>query len=217
MQTANVNLPITITGRNVNITEEMRQYARKKVESLHLDYPRIIEARVILDVQNSFQYFAEVVLYCANHITIEASSTTEDCHASIDETMSKIARRMRKYKTRMLKRTHRPRKGQPMTIAEAIYTPELSDVEPDEDESVPYIVHKESYRLRPLFVDEAIMEMEMNDRPFLMFQNQKSHRLAVIYRKDNGDYALVEPQDIPDFSANGSNGSNGSHPVESGN
>ncbi len=208
MQTANVNLPITVTGRNVNITEEMRQYAHKKVESLHLDYPRIIEARVILDTENSFKYFAEVILYCANHITIEASTISEDCHASIDETMSKIARRMRKYKTRMLNRTHRPRKGKMRTISEAVYTPELPETEEQTEESysdpIPYIVHKESYRIRPLYVDEAIMEMEMNDdRPFLIFQNQKSHALAVIYRQKNGDYGLVEPQELP-IGLNGS-------------
>ncbi len=47
MQTQNVNLPITVTGRHVSITEPIRDYAHKKIEGLHLDYPKIIEARVI--------------------------------------------------------------------------------------------------------------------------------------------------------------------------
>lgn len=47
MQTANVNLPITVTGRHVEVTTAMRDFAHKKVEGLHLDYPRIIEAKVI--------------------------------------------------------------------------------------------------------------------------------------------------------------------------
>ena len=49
MQTANVTLPITVTGRHVEVTTAMRDFAHKKVEGLHLDYPRIIEAKVILD------------------------------------------------------------------------------------------------------------------------------------------------------------------------
>jgi putative sigma-54 modulation protein len=105
MQIHNVNLPITVTGRHVSVTEAMRDYAYKKVENLHLDYPRIIDAKVILDVENKERQKAEIVLHCANHITIEVDTTTGDIYSAIDESVSKLARRMRKYKTRLLKRT----------------------------------------------------------------------------------------------------------------
>ena len=55
MQVRNVNLPITVTGRHVTVTDAMREHAHKKVEGLHLDYPKIIEAKVILDVQKNRQ------------------------------------------------------------------------------------------------------------------------------------------------------------------
>ena len=58
MQTANVNVPIKVTGRHVSVTEAIKDYARHKVEHLHLDYPRIIEAHVILDVEKH-RHFAE--------------------------------------------------------------------------------------------------------------------------------------------------------------
>ena len=108
MQVQNVNLPITVTRRHVSVTEKMREYAEKKVAGLHLDYPKIIEAKVLLNVEQE-RHIAEIILFCANHIVIEAHSTTPDMYASIDETISKIARRMRKHKTRMLK-SHRPKK-----------------------------------------------------------------------------------------------------------
>ena len=93
MQKHNVNLPIVVTGRHVDITEAIRDYAHKKIEGLHLDYPRIIEAKVILDVQ-SHRQIAEIILFCANHIVIEVDTTTEDIYSAIDESISKIARRM---------------------------------------------------------------------------------------------------------------------------
>lgn len=196
MQTANVNLPITVTGRHESITEKMREYARKKVETLHLDYPRIIEAKVLLDVEKGFRQSAEIILHCANHITIDASTVTEDIYASIDETISKIARRMRKYKTRMLSRSHRPRKGKTKILPEQVFTPELPDTETDEStpDVEPHIIHKENFKIRPLFTDEAIMEMEMNERPFLVFQNQKNDKLAILFKRNDGDYGLIEPQ-----------------------
>ena len=191
MQVANVNLPITVTGRHISITDSMRDHAMKKVQGLHLDYPRIIEAKVLLDVHKNYQHFAEIVLFCADHITIEADSITEDMYASIDETIAKIARRMRKYKTRMLKSHRRPKRNQIQELSEMVYAAEIPE-EPAE-ELEPLIVHEENYRIRPLFTDEAIMEMEMSERPFIVFTNAKTQKLSVLFRRKDGDYGVIEP------------------------
>ncbi len=198
MQTANKDLPITVTGRHVSITEAMRDYALKKVQGLHLDYPRIIEAKVILDVPKGHRQFAEIILFCAGHITIEADSETTDIYASIDETISKIARRMRKYKTRLLSRKYRPRKSDAIRrLEEQVFTADSVE-QADEDEPVePVIVHKEKHAIRPLYPDEAIMDLEMSERPFVVFQNVRTTKLALIFRRKDGDYGMIEPQ-IPE-------------------
>lgn len=194
MQTANVNLPITVTGRHVDVTEAMREYAQKKVEGLHLDYPRIIEAKVILSVHSKTRMEAEILLFCANHIHIEATSETPDMYKSIDETISKIARRMRKHKTRLLK-SHRPRPNETIKyLNENVFRPEL----PAEDEEKvaepePHIIHKEHYRVRPLFTEEAIMEMELSERSFIVFENANNGKLTVLFLRKDGDYGMIEP------------------------
>ena len=193
MQVVNVNTPVTVTGRHVSITEPIREYAVKKVQGLHLDYPRIIEAKVLLDVHKNYQHFAEVVLYCADHITIEADTTSEDMYASIDQTLSKIARRMRKYKTRMLK-SHRPKKRPIRDLSEAVYSPEIPEERQEEPE--PLIIHKESYRIRPLFVDEAIEDMEVTERPFIVFEDAKTHCIRVVFRRNDGDYGMIDIGEI---------------------
>ncbi len=191
MQVKNVNLPIVVTGRHVSVTEAMRQHAEKKVAGLHLDYPKIIEAKVILNVENEDRHIAEIILFCANHITIEADTTGGDMYAAIDETISKIARRMRKHKTRMLK-SHRPKRQRAMReIPEAVFAPELPE-EP-ESEHEPVIVHKEKYKVKHLYSDEAIMDMEMNEKPFIIFHDAKTDRIAVLYRREDGDYGMVLP------------------------
>ncbi len=190
MQVTNVNLPITVTGRHVSVTEAMRDHAQKKVAGLHLDYPKIIEAKVILNVESD-RHIAEVILFCANHIVIEADSTSNDMYASIDETMSKIARRMRKHKTRMLK-SHRPKRQKEMRhLEEAVFLPELP-AEPEEEHE-PVLIHKEKYKIKHLFSDEAIMDMEMNEKPFLVYHDAKADRLSIIYRREDGDYGMIAP------------------------
>lgn len=190
MQVTNVNLPITVTGRHVSVTEAMRDYAEKKVAGLHLDYPKIIEAKVLLNVEQD-RHIAEIILFCANHIVIEADTMTQDMYASIDETISKIARRMRKHKTRMLSRSHRPEKKRKTTrlVEEAVFAAELPEA--PEVEHEPHIVHKEKYKIKHLFTDEAIMDMEMNEKPFILFHDGKTDQLAIIYRREDGDYGMI--------------------------
>jgi putative sigma-54 modulation protein len=200
MQRQNVNVAITITGRHVEITEAMRDHAYKKVEGLHLDYPKIIEAKVILDVQpHKKRHIAEIILFCANHITIEAHTETHDMYASIDETISKIARRMRKYKTRLL-RKHRPRNNESIRhLPEAVFSPAALDaLDPENtteeaEEMEPVIVHKENYRIRPLFQDEAMVDMELSEKPFVVFKNAKTDKLTILFRRNDGDYGMIEP------------------------
>lgn len=192
MQVTNVNLPITVTGRHVSVTEPMREYAEKKVSGLHLDYPKIIEAKVLLNVEQD-RHIAEIILFCANHIVIEADTTTQDMYASIDETISKIARRMRKHKTRMLK-SHRPKRQKAIRhLPESVYSAIIPD-EPEE-EHVPVIIHKENYKIKHLFTDEAIMDMEMNEKSFILFHDAKSDKLAILYRREDGDYGLIPAEE----------------------
>ena len=193
MQTANVDLNITITGRHVEITESIRDFVRKKIDSLHLDYPKIIEAKIVLDVQTHHRHFAEIILFCANHITIECSSTSGDLYAAIDETISKIARRMRKFKTRLMK-NHRPRSASIRHMDEHVYAPEVID-DHNTEEILPTLIHKENYRVRPLYPDEAITDLELGERGFTIFHNQDSHQVCILYRRSDGDYGMIEVAD----------------------
>jgi ribosome hibernation promoting factor len=206
MQIQNANPPIQVTGRHVSVTEAMKEYCRRKMTGLHLDYPKIIELQVILDVQK-YRHIAEVVLHCNNHITLEASSESEDMYASIDQVVDKIARQMRKYKTRLM-RQHRPRRHTIRHVEEKVLrwdwldqvdqapnhangAEALHDSESDSPEAS--VVHSEKYTVKPMFVEEAVLQMEMTPMQFLVFLNAKTEKVNVIYRRKSGDFGLIEP------------------------
>ena len=200
MQTANVRPPVTVTGRHLAITAAINDYAQKKVEGLHLDYPRIIDARVILEV-DKYRHRAEVVLVCCNHITIEASEESTDLYASMDQVISKVARQMRKYKTRLLK-SHRPHRNETVRYLEEqvfdadsfeefeqeITAPGYKEAPPE-----PEVIQTEKYPVKPMFVDEAVLQMDMSERQFVVFLNAKTDKVNVLYRRKKGDYGLIEP------------------------
>jgi putative sigma-54 modulation protein len=188
MQTTNLHPSVKVTGRHLAITDAINEYATHKIESLHLDYPKIIEAHVILGVEK-YRHWAEVVLICSNHITIEACEETDDLYAAIDAVMTKIARQMRKYKTRLL-RSHRPRKQDIRHLEEQILNPE--PIEEDEHHEHA-VVRTEKISLKPMFVDEAVLQLEMSARQFMVFMNARSSRVSVLYRRKSGDFGLIEP------------------------
>jgi len=190
MQVANANPEIKVTGRHVAVTDAIVDYARKKVEGLHLDYPRIIDAQVIVDVEK-YRHIAEVVLHCSNHITIDASAETGDLYASIDEAIGKIAQQMRKHKTRIM-RQHRPRRGQVRVVEEHILADEIP-AETDNDEE-PLVVRTEKYPVKPMFVDEAVLQLQMNtSQQFVVFLNARTEKVNVLYRRKQGNFGVIEP------------------------
>ncbi len=195
MQTANVNLPITVTVRHEQVTDALRDHATKKIESLHLDYPRIIEAKVILDVQKN-RHIAEIILFCANHITIEAHTEGKDMYAALDETIEKIARRMRKHKTRLLKK-HRPHRNESIRYLEERYFNEdvLDHPEDSDTDPIPFIVHPEKYSVRTMFKEDAIMQLELTDRPFVLYKSARRGCLTIVYRRKDGEYAAMDVND----------------------
>jgi putative sigma-54 modulation protein len=204
MQTKNANPPIQVTGRHVSVTEAMKEYCRRKVSTLHLDYPKIIEVQVILDVQK-YRHQAEVILHCSNHITLEASATSNDMYASIDQVVLRIARQMRKCKTRLM-RNHRPGRQQGREIAENlarwqwltskdVLEGALGEESENEVEvaSSPDLIQTEKYPVKPMSPEEAVLQMEFSKKQFLVFLNAKTEKVSVLYRRKHGDFGLIEP------------------------
>jgi putative sigma-54 modulation protein len=206
MQVQNANPPIQVTGRHVSVTEAMKEYCRRRLASLHLDYPKIIEVQIIMDVQK-YRHTAEVILHCSNHITLEASAESDDMYVSVDEVVDKIARQMRKYKTRLM-RHHRPRKHTIRHLEETVLRWEWVDdkeqaqvtevdlrdnPEPEPNSSEPTVIQSEKYPVKPMFIDEAVLQIEMSSQQFLVFLNAKTEKVNVVYRRKNGDFGLIEP------------------------
>ncbi|MCH7228386.1 ribosome hibernation-promoting factor, HPF/YfiA family [Haloferula sp. A504] len=194
MQTENVNLPITVTVRHESVTDSLRDYANKKIEGLNLDYPRIIEAKAILDVQKN-RHIAEILLFCTNHIVIEAHTEGQDMYAAIDETIDKIARRMRKQKTRLMKK-RRPHRNESIRYIDESHFDEsvLDHPEESENDPEPFLLHKERYSLRTMYKEDAVMELELSDKPFILYKSARRDCLSIIWRRKDGEYASIDVQ-----------------------
>lgn len=101
-------MPIEVTARHMDPSQELMSYAHDKAESLVDQFPRIEHVHVILD-EEKHRKIAEVVLQAKNHIRLEAEYTCDDMRAAIDEAMDKIEKQMRKQRDKI--QEHRARKA----------------------------------------------------------------------------------------------------------
>jgi putative sigma-54 modulation protein len=179
-------MEVIVTGRHLEVTPAIREYAAKKLDHIDIDFPRIISAHFIVEVEK-FRHIAELIVQCGNHITIEARDVEEDLYASIDRVVDKVARQMRKYKTKI--QNHRPRTHAPMHLDEHVLTHDLH-----EDEGTHRVVRTEQFAIKPMSVDEAVLQLELlSARQFLVFLNAENDKVNVLYRRKNGDFGLVQP------------------------
>ncbi len=219
MQTVNANKPVTVTARHMPVTDAIREYCHKKIDGLHLDYPKIVGAHFILAVDKHRQR-AELVLHCNNHITIESHNVCDDLYASIDAVINKSARQMRKYKTRLLRgfRPHRQKvrylkehvldtsfleaeaiasarklKNGSAAKAAALKPEKLAEPEVGAPAPSSKVVSTEKYAAKPMLLDEAVLQLELWERDFLVFLNVGTERLNVLYRRKDGGYSLIQP------------------------
>jgi putative sigma-54 modulation protein len=92
----------------------------------------------------------------------------------------------------MLK-SHRPKKQKDIRhLPYSIFDADIPEIPEESNEDLePVIVHEEKYKVKHLYRDEAIMDMEMNEKPFILFHDAKNDCLAILCKRLDGDYAMV--------------------------
>jgi len=174
---------IVVKTKNGTVTPIAKEYAQKKVSKLSrfFDNAQSVLAEVTLRSENETQ-IAEVTLRVGGLI-LRGEGQRPEMHSSIDEAVARIERQFEKYRTRIQKRIQGARS---MADGVAAAPPQAES----EDEQV---VRVKRFAMRPMTVEEAIMQMEMLDHDFFVFANAETGAINVVYRRRDKGYGLIEP------------------------
>ena len=176
-------MKFNFTGKQLEVTDSLRAYAEKKVGKIDKFFRYEAEAQVTLSKERG-RMTAEVTLKNGGHI-YRASNTSKDMYASLDACVSAIERQIRKNKTRLAKHL---RDG-------ALEEPEIPQ-ELWEEENEFDVVRVKRFDIKPMTVEEAILQMNLLSHQFFVFQNRsEDDAFAVVYRRNNGGYGLIEAED----------------------
>lgn len=180
---------MSIVGRNINITDAIKDYAEKRLLKLKKYFPYVIDTHVVLYTQKLNQV-AEVTIL-ANRFTIHGEERSPDLYASIDLVIEKLDAQLKKYKERLVEKHERQiRKEKELNLNISVF--EREDMEESRPE--PEIIHTQRMAIKPMSVDEALMQMDLINQDFLVFINDNSQGVNVLYRRRDGHYGLIVPE-----------------------
>ncbi len=178
-------MKITVRGKNIEVTPALVGYAEKKLGKLAKFFEGKAEAQVVLSVIRD-DHIVEVTVFF-NGLILRSEEKTGDMYASLDMVVDKLEKQVARYKTRLIRTLRR----QDLRIkAERLTVPAGSPSEGDTNK----VVKTKRFAIKPMPLDEAILQMNLLGHNFFVFANSESNQVNVLYRRKDGNYGLIEPE-----------------------
>ncbi|MFC7063338.1 ribosome hibernation-promoting factor, HPF/YfiA family [Halobacillus seohaensis] len=183
-------LNYNIRGENLEVTDPIKEYVEKKIGKLerYFETPPSSDVHVNLSVYNDEQKI-EVTIPMKN-LLLRAEEHNTDLYAAIDLVVDKLERQIRKYKTKVNRRS-RQDSAPKYVFAELEREAEEQRLE-EEDESEVKIVKTKRFDLKPMDSEEAALQMDMLGHAFYVFTNAYTDETNIVYKRRDGRYGLIE-------------------------
>ncbi|MEW4355271.1 ribosome-associated translation inhibitor RaiA [Streptococcus pneumoniae] len=174
----------SIRGENIEVTEAIRDYVVSKLEKIekYFQESQELHARVNLKVYREKTAKVEVTIPLGS-ITLRAEDISQDMYGSIDLVTDKIERQIRKNKTKI------ERKNRSKVATSQLFTDALVE---DADTGSAKVVRSKQIDLKPMDLDEALLQMELLGHDFFIYTDVEDNSTHVLYRREDGDVGLLE-------------------------
>ena len=178
-------MQVNITFRHLDSTEALKAHVADKIQHIQRYIDRPSEAHAVLYVEN-LHHHADITMK-AGPFFLRGRAKSEDMYASIDAAAEKIERQLKKHKEKLKnhKATAIPHNWVPVDVRHEVLRPEAPS---------DRIVKSTSFQAKPMSLDEAVLQMDLLDTEFFVFQNARSRTINVVYRREDGNLGLIEAQ-----------------------
>ncbi len=177
-------MDIMVRGKNIEVTPALVEYANRKLGKLSKFFGQEAGAQVAMSVVRE-NHIVEVTVNI-NGLILRGEESTGDMYASIDMVVAKLEKQVTKYKTRLNKSMRNKRLR---AANEKLISPFSGEEFEDRK-----IVKTKSFPLKPMDLEEAILQMNLLGHSFFVFANAQSNRVNVLYQRQDGDYGLIDPE-----------------------
>lgn len=169
-----------IRGKKIEVTDAIRDYMASKIERLekYLDDNDEVEAKAVVSTKGKEQK-VEVTIWSGKY-NIRAEESSEDLYAAMDLVIDKLERQFKKYRGKLSSKKNKV--NMDATIDAYFEVPEPNET----------IVRRKEVFLKPIDEEEAITQMELLGHTFFVFKNVDTEKINVVYKRNDGDYGIIE-------------------------
>ena len=172
-------MKIRFVARKFTLTDDVKERVQKKLQKLDKFFSSDTEAAVALYGEKIGERI-EVTIYHGGTI-FRAEESDKDIACALDKALDVIERQIRKNRTRLEKKIH---------ITQDSFADPAAFEEPEEEIKIS---KTKRFEIRPMTVEEAIMQMNLLSHSFYLFRNSETGELNVVYKRRENDYGLIEP------------------------
>ncbi|WP_155286214.1 ribosome hibernation-promoting factor, HPF/YfiA family [Lacticaseibacillus zhaodongensis] len=182
-------LTYNVRGENIEVTEAIRNYVEKRISKLNKYFTDATQAiaHVNLKVYSNKDAKVEVTIPMP-YITLRAEETSPDLYASIDLVTDKLERQIRKFKTKINRKSRE--KGFPV-LSDDVPNANGED-EADNSSTDLKVVRTKRVSLKPMDSQEAVLQMDMLGHNFFIFEDAETNGTSIVYKRRDGRYGLIE-------------------------
>jgi putative sigma-54 modulation protein len=180
-----------IAKNNVEVSETIRAYVEKKVGKLGRYLPTLDEGKVEISREGAKlpeQRFTVQITLDSRGVLIRAQEKSKDMRTAIDRIVNVLSKRIERYKGKLYD------KNKGVSFARQGAAIEAEAIEAEEIEAPKRVVKSKRFLVKPMPIDEAISQMELLGHDFFLFMDADTERLNLLYRRDDGNYGLIEPE-----------------------
>jgi ribosome hibernation promoting factor len=174
-------MKVNIYGKNMQLTEALKEATIKKVERLDKFFQTDVEAKVVLSIERKNQKVEVTIPFNGRIARVEESS--DDMYNSIDEAVESLEQQLRKYKTKLQDKKH---------SSESIKFENFESLDDEENEFK--VVKTKKFAIKPMNIEEAVLQMDLLKHNFFVFLNADSEEVNVVYKRKDSNYGLIEPE-----------------------
>lgn len=172
-----------ITGRNIELTQGIKDAVEEKLNKLEKYFTPETDVNVTLSVEKERQKI-EVTIPMKGNI-IRSEQISSDMYVSIDLVEEAIERQLKKYRTKLVTKQH---------TGGDFFTSDFMEADSDTDDEELKIVRSKKFGMKPMYPEDACLQMELLGHDFFVFRNAETDEVNVVYKRKGNTYGLIEPE-----------------------
>lgn len=176
-------MKITVIGKNIVITDGLKTAVETKLSKLEKYFNPDVEVNATLSVQKNKKIIEVTIPF--NGIILRGEEINEDMYAAVDIVLEKLERQIRKQKTKLQRKKH----------GDALKFQFIPEYIPRDGENIDSkIVKNKKFPMKPMNNEEALLQMELLGHSFFVYTNAETDEVNVLYKRNDGQYGLIEPE-----------------------